>query len=416
MTARISVFSLRVVLLTCLWIGVSMTARWAVAQTAEKPLFPSITQRPPAITFPDWKEVDRAQGAVEYTVSFASPVTTRFPQNDHIDLRLFLPEEGDGPFPVVIILHYWGATDLRVERSLAVDLAQRKIASAVMTLPYHLGRTPPGYHTGELAILPDPDQLVATMTQSVLDVRRCVDYIESRPEFAKGKIGISGTSLGSIVSSASFGVESRIVYASFVLGGADLAHILWNSSRVVSQRESLRRKGVTEDKLRRDFAQIEPLNFLPNRKHGASFVVGGLYDTVIPHESTVSLVNSLPDPQVLWLDTGHYGGIFVQRRLLRLVAQFFETSFTGGHFVAPKAIYAPTLRIGFKLDSKAGFDLGIGLELLKFDRRGDSYSALFVTPRGPQLFVGQKFAQGASVGTTFSNRGIGIGLLWSTVL
>ena len=375
-----------------------------------------VSDRPAAIQFPDWKEVDRTLGTVEYTISFPSPVTTAYPANDHIDLRLFLPEDSESPVPVVIVLHYWGATDLKVERSLAVELAQRKIATAVMTLPFHLGRTPPGFHTGELAIEPDPDRLLATMTQSVLDVRRCVDFIESRPEFAKGKIGISGTSLGSIVSSTSFGVEPRIAFASFLLGGADIAHILWNSSRVVVQREALRRKGITENSLRKSLEPVEPLSYLHDRKDGSSFVVGGLYDTVIPHESTVALVRALPDPQVLWLDTGHYGGIFVQRRLLRLVADFFQTSFSGSKYVAPQAIYAPTLRIAFKLDSKAGFDLGLGLELLKFDRKGDAFSCIFLTPRGLQLYVGQNFALNTSVGLTLSNRGLGVGIIWSRVL
>jgi len=377
---------------------------------------PAVTQPPPAISFSDWREVSRPEGAVEYLVSFPSVYRSGFAENDVVPLRVFLPEPRPASMPVVLILHYWGATDLRVERALASELNRRGIGAAILTLPFHLQRTPKGARSGELAIRPDPELMTGTMLQSVYDTRRALDFLGSRSEFQSSPIGLAGTSLGALVAAMVYAIDSRVTHASFLLGGVDFARILWSSSVVVGQREALRRRGFTEERLRAALAPIEPLNYLPQRQGGSTFVVGGLYDTVIPRRSTEELIEALDEPRVLWLDTGHYGGIFVQRRLMREVAGFFAREFTGGTFVAPKRLYAPTIRVGVRVGTPGGIDLGIGLDLFKFNRRGDAFASVFITPRGPQIFAGQRLSQGLAFGVTGSSRGLGIGFLWSTVL
>ncbi|AIE84857.1 alpha/beta hydrolase family protein [Fimbriimonas ginsengisoli] len=375
----------------------------------------AVTTPPPPIVFAPWQEVARTDLGVEYLVTFPSPFVSAYPANNSVPLRVFLPAIAN-PAPVVLVLHYWGATDLRLERVLAEELNRRGIAAAILTLPYHLSRTPPGHRSGELAVQPDPDSLKATMIQSVWDSRRALDFLVTRPELRGDQVGVAGTSLGALVTGLVAAIDPRIAHASFLLGGVDLAHILWSSSRVVPQRDVLRRRGVTEDRLRATLADIEPLTYLEKHRPASSFVIGGLFDTVIPRSSTEALIKVLDTRNVLWLDTGHYGGIFVQRRLMREVARYFGTSFTSADFVPPKKLYAPTVRLGFKVDTARGLDLGIGLDLYKFDRRGDGYATLFLTPRGPELFAGRRIAQGLSIGFVGSPRGLGGAILWSTVL
>jgi acetyl esterase/lipase len=386
------------------------------AASAGAQTLPPIDQAPRPIPFSDWHEVSRPEAGIEYLVTYPSPVLTGIPANDEVPLRVFLPTQRTGPVPAVLIMHYWGALDLRVERTLALELNRRGVAAAILTLPYHLQRTPPGYRSGQLAIQPDVEKLKGTMVQAVQDARRAVDFLRTRPEIAPNSLGVVGTSLGALVAASAYGIDARFTHAAFLLGGVDLAGILWSSTRVVGQREALRRRGYTEERLREALAPIEPANFLNRRTEGSEFVVGGLFDTVVPRRSTERLIALLPSPSVLWLDTGHYGGIFVQRRLMREVANYFATEFTGGTFEPPSRLYAPTVRIGFRLDTASGVDLGVGLDLLKFDPRGDSFATLLLTPRGPNLFIGRRFSQGLAVGAFGSTRGAGVGLFWSTVL
>ncbi|HZH99423.1 MAG TPA: hypothetical protein VEX38_10670, partial [Fimbriimonadaceae bacterium] len=111
---------------------------------------------PPPIEFDDWKEVGRDNGAIEYSVSFPSAIASERIENNTVPLVILVPENAQTPLPVVVVLHYWGAGDLRVERGLAYELNRRGIAAVIPTLPYHLGRTPSGFRSGELSIQPDP--------------------------------------------------------------------------------------------------------------------------------------------------------------------------------------------------------------------------------------------------------------------
>ncbi len=377
----------------------------------------AVLQAPPPVDFPAWvdQQLDD-EDLAEFKTSFPSSQPSGVAENDSVYLRVFVPKKGTGPYPVVVVLHYWGANDQKIERSLAGDLARQGIASVLMTLPYHLERTPAGARSGERAILPDPKSLVATMSQAALDVRRTVDFIVSRPEFDSNQIGIAGTSLGSIVSSLSFAVEPRLKCASFMLGGADLAHILWNSSRVVKVREELRKKGYTESKLREELKDVEPLRFLPTRESKPAFVVGGKFDTVLPPADTRKLIDALGSPSVLWLDTGHYGGVFVQRRILRLVSQFFAGQFGGKSFAPPKSVYAPTVRIVLQANTESSFQVGLGVDIWRSNARGDFFSTAIATPKGPQLFLGARLDKGLAIGAFATLKRVSPGIVWSFIL
>jgi len=333
-----------------------------------------------------------------------------------VPLSVFVPTNAKGPVPVVVVLHYWGAPDLKVERALAMELAKSEIGCVTMTLPYHLSRTPEGYRSGALAIQADPERLVTTMTQSLLDVRRAIDFIQSRPEFDKDSIGIAGTSLGSLVAALSFGVEHRIKYAAFVLGGVDLAHIIWTSSRVVAERETLRSNGYSEELLREQLQPIEPKEYLSSREPNTSFVIGARFDTVIPNDATMELIKALPGVKTIWMDTGHYGGVFVENRLLREVSKFFSNKFAQKDYVPPGTLHAPTVRLGADLATGTGFDIVAGFDLLKPKDNHSAFFSLLVSPRGPRAFLGQGIDRGVAVGVIFTTKQPGIGVLWSTVL
>ncbi len=397
-----------------------MRATWALILTllsaglARAQTF-DITTPPAPIQFPNWREIDENDDGTEYLETFPSAVTTPYPANNLVPLRVFVPST-KAPAPAVLIFHYWGATDIQIERTLAGELNRRGIVAAVMTLPFHMARAPAGVRSGDLALQPDPAKLMESMRQAVLDARRSLDFLATRSEVRMDKVGICGTSLGAVVTALVAAIDPRITEAGFLLGGVDIAHIIWSSSRVVGPREAMRRHGMTEDKLRALLAPIEPATYLKVHRPLSSFVIGGEFDTVVPRRSTEELIDALATKNVLWINTGHYGGVFVQRRLLREMSNYFNTEMKGQPFVPPKSLYAPTVRLGFTVDTASGLDIAIGVDLLKFDRRGNTFSSLFVTPRGPEVFIGERLGYGLSIGLTGTTHGIGAGFLWSTVL
>src|SRR5947209_14430973 len=102
----------RAVLVLCLAAG------WAIACSQQGTL-PSVTQPPPHIIFSDWKEVPSEEGVSEYTLSFPSAIQTKYAENNQVPVRLVFPSEHDKALPIVVVLHYWGATDLSAENELA---------------------------------------------------------------------------------------------------------------------------------------------------------------------------------------------------------------------------------------------------------------------------------------------------------
>src|SRR5690606_15471518 len=135
---------------------------WGAAVQAQ---ITDVLTPPPPIEFDNWSQVARTEEYAEFRVSFPSAVTTKFAANNTVPLQVFLPTQTIGKPPVVILLHFWGATDNVVEREFAQELAIRGVSSIIMPLPYHLDRTPPGYRSGELAIVPNPGELRETMVQ-----------------------------------------------------------------------------------------------------------------------------------------------------------------------------------------------------------------------------------------------------------
>ncbi len=375
-----------------------------------------LRQAPPPVEFAPWRLLEADDRTQEYLAEFPSAFLTGFAVNDTVPVRALLPTRRSGPVPVVVVLHYWGAVDLRVERNIAAQLNSRGIATVLVTLPYHLERTPAGSRSGAMAIEPDPEKMIATMRQSVLDVRRAIDWVVSHPEFNSERIGLAGTSLGSIVASLVWGVDRRLAAGAFVLGGIDLAHLLWRSSRVVLERDRLRAKGFTEEKLREALKPIEPAGYLDGLPERPTFVVGAKYDTVIPPRSTELLIEALRKPTVLWLDTGHYGGFFVQKRVHSEVAEFFEQTFAGGQYRAPDRISAPTLRIGVSLSPNSGLQVAAGIDIWRGDAAGNTFANIQLAPRGAQLFVGHRLDRGLAVGLLARTGSLAPSLFWSTVL
>jgi dienelactone hydrolase len=370
---------------------------------------------PPSITFDEWRQVSRNDDFSEFRVSFASGLPSGDANNDQIELQVFVPASPIGKPPVAILLHYWGATDSELERQTAAELAYRGIASVILPLPYHLSRTPDGHASGELAIVPDPEALKRTMIQSVSDIRRTIDWINTRPELNGEEIGITGTSLGAIVSSLAFAVEPRIKSASFLLGGADLAYLMMNSSRTTSQRHILTNAGWTEESLHKVLLEIEPTTYLKPDDKRPSYVINAKYDTIVPLESSRRLADALANRTELTLETGHYGGFLVKDRLISSIAKFFDATLRGKTFSAPAKFYSPTVRFSLMLDPDSGLQLGAGLDIWRSNDRADIFVAAYVTPVGPRAYLGFQLGNGVSIGAMFSRSGTSPGLVWSTI-
>lgn len=410
---------------TALFVFLASLAATLSAQTPDLGNAATVAElltKPAPVAIPNWQQTRADRHTTEYEAFFTSALLTPYAVNNRVPLALLMPIEAKKSVPVVFILHYLGARDLRAERQLGHELNLRGIAAAIIALPYHLSRAPEGTRSGELAVQPDPVVLTSTMVQSVLDVRRALQIVKARPDIDPNQFGVAGISLGSLVAEIAFGIEPEFKRAGFLLGGANLAHILWTSSRVIVSRSELRSEGYTEAKLKEALKPIEPATYLERRKEnnprtaGNALAIGGRFDTVIPPINFRALTDALPHPVVININTGHYGGIFVQKRLLSEVATYFADSAEGKTYFAPKDIQEPTLRLVAQAATPTGFDIGVGVDLFKTHANYEQFGTIVVTARSLELFVGQALGGGLAAGGFAGTRGLAAGIFWSSVL
>ncbi len=346
---------------------------------------------------------------------FPSLVTTGFSQNDTVEAEIVLPRDRIGKIPMIVLLHYWGAADLAVEQRFAKELNRKGIGAAILTLPFHLRRAPQGSKSGEMAITSNPEDIKRNFIQSVLDARRLVDWISKQSTFDSNKIAISGVSLGAVVGAAAYAVDEKIQSAALVLGGGDIAHILFNSSLTVDIRNQFRRNNVTEEQLRAILAPVDPLNFASPEKGKNLLIIGARFDEIIPSEDTQKLITAFGQPKEIWINTGHYGGVLIERKLYQNVGEFLSAQFSGESFNPPQSIKAPTLRVGLTYNPDYEFSIAIGMDLWKPKNPNDGFVAGFITTNGPMLFGGKNLGAGFSSGITITKRSLTFGVFWGVV-
>jgi hypothetical protein len=358
----------------------------------------------------------RLEGYIEYRVEFASAYRSPYPANNTVHAWWLVPAERVGRVPTVVLLHSLGIRRPELEMGLARELVRNGITVFLMTLPYHMQRTPPGYGSGDLILAGDIALLREAGVQATWDVRRAVDWLQRQPEVDPDRIALVGISLGAILGATALASEPRLHSAVLILGGADLAHVLWDSILAIRARARLRREGYTLERLREELAPIEPLNLLTPEHGEKTFVIGARFDIVVPTEDTEKLIRALGNPKVLWLNTGHFGGGLVQRPLFRLVRQHLQARFEGRNPDGNPSVLAPTVRIGAIYSAGRDFRLALGTDFWRSDARGALFVSGVLTPRGGSLFAGVRLRLGFSVGAEITPKRTYGAVFWHFVL
>lgn len=358
----------------------------------------------------------RQNGYIEYRVEFPSAFQGPYPANNTVYAWWLVPAEREGRVPTVVLLHSLGIRRPELEMGLARELVRHGIAVFLMTLPYHMQRTPPGRGSGDMILAGDVGLLRDAAIQATWDVRRAFDWLQRQPETDPDRIALVGISLGAILGATALASEPRVHSAVLILGGADLAHVIWNSVLAIRARARLRREGYTLERLRTELAPVEPLHLLTPEHGEKTFVIGARFDIVVPTEDTEKLIRALGNPKVLWLNTGHFGGGLVQRPLFRTVRGYLQARFEGRTSVSEPNLLVPTLRIGAIYSAGRNFRLAVGTDFWRSDKNGTLFVSGVLTPRGSSLFAGVRLRLGFSAGAEITpNRTYGA-IFWHFVL
>jgi dienelactone hydrolase len=256
-------------------------------------------------------------------VTFPSPVTTEVTENNTVHGEYFQPA-GPGPFPACVVLHILGG-DFLLAETVASHLARQGVAALFIKMPYYGPRR--AKDSPKRMLSEDPRETVSGMTQAVLDIRRATAWLGERDEVDENRLGITGISLGGVMSALAAAGEPRLNNVAIVLGGGNFADLLWANptDRAQKFRERWLAAGETRETFGAVVSKIDPAAYGHLLKGRRVLMIEAKNDEVIPPQSATALWESIGrEPKLVWLDAGHYTAIrYLPQELVRL-DQFFN--------------------------------------------------------------------------------------------
>lgn len=274
--------------------------------------------------FPCQARLQYENGAVrKFRVQFPSPVTTDLEINNTVHAEYFQPA-GKGPFPACVVLHILGG-DFPLSRTIANHLAQHGIAALFVKMPYYGERRSPD--SRRRMISQNPQETVDGMTQGVLDIRRSAAWLASRPEVDPHRLGITGISLGGIMSALAGACEPRFSRVASYLAGGNFADLIWSYqvSKASEFRKNWQATGGTKESFTKLIRLIDPATYGHLLRDRQVLLVAAEHDEIISPAAAISLWESMgKQPRLVWLNSGHYSAAWYLPRELVRIDLFFN--------------------------------------------------------------------------------------------
>lgn len=258
-------------------------------------------------------------------------VRSRLDYDSIHDLRVSatftLPKQFSAPYPAVLLVHGSGGNkDTSYIQWASETLVAQGYATLSIDTQYHGDRARPG-RSGEIH-MPDSYTMRDAWVQSVVDLRRAVDFLESRTDIDKSHIGYMGFSQGGMLGAVLGGVEARISAFCLAVPGGGLVQIVEHIDRYPVLREHWPIR-VTPSIMQtiRDITNVtDPIYFVGRIAPRPLLIIVAKHDEIIPPEASQALVEAAharePEQVKRW-ESGHV----LNPNALFDVRNFFVTNF-----------------------------------------------------------------------------------------
>jgi dienelactone hydrolase len=288
------------------------------------------------------QQIDSRDGYDEYRVVFASSFKSTVANDNTVPAELFLPAHtnrttGGAKIPAVVVLDILAGNGV-VARSCGIGMATHGLAAIYFPMAYYGARRPPG--DPHAAVRQDDPRLSAdALRQTVMDVRRAKAILAAEPEVDRQRLGITGVSLGGIVTSLAAGVDGTFYRVVPILAGGDVAELTFTTRETRRVRALMEARGIDEAQLAEALAPVEPINFASRIDAGRCLMINASNDEVIPRSLTERLRVAIGGPKLLWLPSGHYSAILYLPTIINTAATFLRGQAVDrlqyGYFTSP---------------------------------------------------------------------------------
>lgn len=204
---------------------------------------------------------------------------------------LSLPKNRAAPLPIVILMHGLGDNKKVDYVSYGNDLFLKN-GYAVLRIDFseHGERKNDVYDFGLTGNYKHWSRNI--ISQTVFDLRRAIDFIETRKELDAQRIGYYGISLGGIAGTIFCGIDSRIKVPIVALAGGQL-NLLYEKAALTKEAK--------------DFVSIiEPLNFVEQIAPRPFLMLNAKNDEIVPPLMSNLLFKAAQEPkEIIWYDAKH---------------------------------------------------------------------------------------------------------------
>jgi hypothetical protein len=252
---------------------------------------------------PDAKLEKKVRGTYGEFLRFTSPVRTPYPENNLANARWF-PAKGKS---AIVLLPQWNS-DALSHNGLAGILNRLGISVLRLSMPYHDIRRPAEIRRADYAVSANIGRTLDAARQGVLDVRCCLDWLQSQ---GYERLGILGTSLGSCYAFLAAAHDARIQVAAFNHASTYFADVVWCGQSTRHIRQGLE-PHIDLERLRGLWTAISPISYFKQfaRFPRKSLIVYARYDLTFLPEFSRQVVAEFKrhqlDHKATALPCGHY--------------------------------------------------------------------------------------------------------------
>ena len=248
------------------------------------------------------------------TVTWRSPIETKFPANN-IACADFFPSERGRSAPTVFILHALMSTSPVGYRRCAQHFNLLGWNACFVRLPYHYSRVPRGYWNGELAITCDLIRNAEGLRQGVTELRQLMSALRER---GSGYFGVLATSYGAWIGALLAMVERDLRFVALMAPIVNIEHAIWESPAARCIRRELRRANIEASLVARHFHLSSPIHNLPLSDPARVLFVAGEFDSIAPLEQLERIQQKWRGSELLRVRQGHFGYRMLGATIARL--------------------------------------------------------------------------------------------------
>ncbi|HYP18684.1 MAG TPA: hypothetical protein VEY08_01320 [Chloroflexia bacterium] len=219
-------------------------------------------------------------------ISFAVPGSDR-----RVGAYLVTPP-GPGPFAGVLYVHWYEPPKPSSTRTQFVEEAVRMAERGVVSLLVDTMWSPHDWY-----VTRDLNDDYDTSTRQVIELRRALDVLTSRPGVDAGRISLVGHDFGGMFGSIVAGWDDRV--QSYNIIAATPRFQEWYLF-------GAKPEGGALDAYIRRISELDPITHIKRAQNAAFFFQFALTDRFVPEEKALEFYEAAPGPkQIAWYDTDH---------------------------------------------------------------------------------------------------------------